>query len=210
MQTHLVGVYCVAFLHSSIRVLQRTMPAFSFLNGRLHSFIRLFGFCNILSPCFPRRKSSCIPSFVYSGSATLLPKIREGLVGFKLHSFIRLFGFCNNVLFVSGLVPFQLHSFIRLFGFCNKNWIAVRCLFDCCIPSFVYSGSATLYYWKDACLRCSCIPSFVYSGSATIHYCTNTKAEYGCIPSFVYSGSATAPNSAFLRLLSIKSNEEKR
>src|SRR3989338_1384453 len=85
----------------------------------------------------------CIPSFVYSGSATFcLPAFHAGSRVAFLHSSIRVLQLYNQKL--------------------GKDWWD-----SSCIPSFVYSGSATMFCLYLGLFHSSCIPSFVYSGSAT-------------------------------------------
>src|SRR3989344_1918482 len=109
----------VAFLHSSIRVLQLTntkwtirlltccIPSFVYsgsatstvLHQKVHLEVAfLHSSIRVLQQSYNARNadslSSCIPSFVYSGSATFILG-RTNAIKKQLHSFIRLFGFCN-------------------------------------------------------------------------------------------------------------------
>src|SRR3989344_3765151 len=86
----------------------------------------------------------CIPSFVYSGSATFcLPAFHAGSRVAFLHSSIRVLQLYNQKL--------------------GKDWFH-----SSCIPSFVYSGSATrIGLPLDVCL----IVAFLHSSIRVLQLC---------------------------------------
>ncbi len=117
-----------------------------------------------------------------------------------LHSFIRLFGFCHFQLEAIEDEDKELHSFIRLFGFCHRTAMPTTIIINP-IVAFLHSSIRVLplCFAQRLNSRLSrCIPSFVYSGSATCFLMNKSSCKHSV--AFLHSSIRVLPLAEMIRL----------